>query len=73
MLMISRIISGAIGLTVLIGTAVLALNLLAMQPDRKTLLAAYAGIGGIMLGVYLLFYAITGAWRPGRRGLKSAR
>ena len=62
--MILRIISGAIGLTILVGTALLARTLLAMEPDAKVLLAAYTGIGGILLGAYLLFFAITGAWRP---------
>lgn len=67
MIMIFRIISGAIGLIVLIGTAVLAVNLLAMEPDRRVLLAGYMGIGGILLGVYLLFYAINGHWRPNKQ------
>ena len=62
--MILRIISGAIGLAMLVGTVVLARNLLAMEPDARVLLAAYTGIGGILLGAYLLFFAITGAWRP---------
>ena len=59
-----RIISGVVGLTILIGTVVLALNLLAMEPDASVYLAGYMGIGGIMLGVYFLFYAIAGEWRP---------
>ncbi len=62
--MISRIISGAIGLAILVGTVMLAWNLLALEPDARVLLAAYMGIGGILLGAYLLFFAITGAWRP---------
>lgn len=59
-----RIISGVIGLTFLVGTVVLVLKLLAMEPDARVLLAAYMGIGSIMLGAYLMFYAITGEWRP---------
>ncbi len=62
--MILRIISGAIGVAILVGTVVLAWNLLAMEPDARVLLAGYMGIGGILLGAYLLFFAITGAWRP---------
>ena len=67
MLTIYRIISGAIGLTLLVGTFVFALNLLAMDPAASVLLAGYMGIGGILLGAYLVFYAITGKWRPKRR------
>ena len=59
-----RIISGVLGLTFLVGTVVLVLNLLAMEPDARVLLAAYMAIGGILLGAYLMFYAITGEWRP---------
>lgn len=65
--MILRIVSGAIGAAVLAGTVVFALQLLAMDPDRKVLVAAYMGIGGILIGAYLLYYAITGGWRPYRR------
>jgi hypothetical protein len=67
MLMTGRVFCGALGLAVLAGTVVLGLNLLAMEPDRRVILAGYAGIGGILLGVYLLFYAFTGEWRPHRR------
>ena len=59
-----RIISGVIGLTFLGGTVVLVLNLLQMEPDARVLLAAYMGLGSILLGAYLMFYAITGEWRP---------
>jgi hypothetical protein len=61
---ILRIISGAAGLTLLAATVVLALNLLAEEPDARVLLAGYMGIGGILFGAYLMFYAITGEWRP---------
>ncbi len=67
MMTIFRIISGVIGLTILVGTVVLALNLLAMEPDINVLLAAYAGIGGILLGVFFLIYAFTGKWRPNQK------
>ncbi|MBT8095042.1 MAG: hypothetical protein KJP08_09545 [Gammaproteobacteria bacterium] len=66
-----RIVCGAVGLAILVGTAVLALNLLVMEYDVSVLLAGYMAIGGILLGVYLLFYAITGAWRPNLTGRKS--
>ena len=62
--MIFRIICGAAGLTLLAATVVLALNLLAMEPDASVLLAGYMGIGGLLFAAYLLFYAITGEWRP---------
>ena len=73
MSMISRVFSGAVGFTILIGTAVLALNLLSMKPDAKVLLAGYMGIGCIMAGVYLLFYAFTGEWRPSLASRKNGR
>jgi hypothetical protein len=62
--MIFRIISGIAGLTILVATIVLAFNLLAMDADARVLLAGYMGIGGLLFGAYLLFYAITGEWRP---------
>ena len=64
MLMILRILSGAVGLSLLAGTFVLVLDLLAMEHDSRVLLAGYMAIGGILLGAYLMFYAITGEWRP---------
>lgn len=64
---ILRIISGTIGAVALIGTVFLVLKLLGMEPDRRVLLAGYTAIGGILLGVYLLFYAVAGDWRPNRR------
>ena len=64
MLIAFRVVSGTIGLAILVGTVVLALNLLAMEPGAKVFLAGYMAIGCIMLGAYLLFYAITGEWRP---------
>ena len=68
-----RIICGAVGLAVLAGTGGLALKLPAMEQDASVLLAGYMGIGGILVGVYLLFYAITGQWRPNLAGRKKAR
>ena len=62
--MIFRVISGAVGLTFLVGTVLLAQNLLAREHDASVLLAGYSGIGCIMLGVYFLLYALTGEWRP---------
>lgn len=70
---IARIISGAVGSAILVGTLVLALNLLAMEPDAKVLLAGYMGIGGILVGAYLLFYAITGEWRPNLASRRNRR
>ncbi len=64
MTMMTRILSGAAGLAVLVGTVLLALRLLAMEQDASTLLAGYMGLGCIMLGVYLLFFAMTGEWLP---------
>lgn len=71
--MISRMICGAIGLAILAGTVVLAFNLLAMELDARVLLAGYMGIGGLLIGAYLLFYAITGEWRPDLTRRKKAR
>ena len=59
-----RIISGVAGLTLLVATVILAIDLLTKEPDARILLAGYMGIGGIIFGAYLLFYAITGEWRP---------
>lgn len=61
---ILRLISGAAGLALSLGTVVLVIYLLAEEPDARVLLAGYMGIGGILFGAYLLFYAITGDWRP---------
>ena len=55
-----RIISGVLGLTCVVGTVVLALSLLAMERSSEVLLAAYMGIGGFLIGGYLLFFAIKG-------------
>ena len=52
------------GLTILAATVVLGLNLLAMDADARVLLAGYMGIGGLLFAAYLLFFAITGEWRP---------
>lgn len=59
-----RIISGAIGLALVAGTVLFALGLLAERPDVRVLLAGYMAIGGILCGAYLLFFAISGEWRP---------
>ena len=67
MLTIFRVLSGAVGLSLLAGTVALALRLLTMDPDPTVLLAGYMGMGCIMLGVYMLTFAITGDLRPGRR------
>lgn len=71
--MIFRLISGAVGLTILVGTILLARQLLAMELDASLFLAGYAGIGCIMLGVYFLFYAMTGEWRPNRSDRNKTR
>ena len=73
MSMICRIISGAAGLTILVSTVVFALNLVSMEPDARVLLAGYMGIGGILVSAYLLFYAISGGWRPNRTSRKKRR
>jgi hypothetical protein len=62
--MIFRLISGAVGLAILLGTILLAKYVLAAERNASIFLAGYMGIGCIMLGVYCLFYAITGEWRP---------
>jgi hypothetical protein len=62
--MILRLISGAVGLSILVGTVLLAKDLLVPERDASIFLAGYMGIGCIMLGVYFLFYATTGKWRP---------
>jgi hypothetical protein len=71
--MIFRVISGTAGLTFLVGTVLLAQNLLAREHDASVFLAAYAGIGCIMLGVYFLFYAITGEWLANLTNRKKTR
>ena len=60
MLILFRIISGIIGLATLTGTAVFALKLLGMEPGPDVILASYMGIGGILIGALLLFFAING-------------
>ena len=55
-----RIVSAVLGLTCVVGTVVLALNLLAMEHSSQVLLAAYMGIGGFLIGGYLLFFALKG-------------
>ena len=55
-----KIIAGLFGLTCIVGTVVLGFNLLAMEQSSKVLLAAYMGIGGFLVGGYLLFFAIRG-------------
>ena len=66
MLMILRMTSGAIGLAIIAGTIVLAGKLVAIGHDPRVYLAAYMGIGGILVGGYLLFFAITGRCLPER-------
>jgi hypothetical protein len=55
-----KIIAGLFGLTCIVGTVVLGFNLLAMEQSSKVWLAAYMGIGGFLVGGYLLFFAIRG-------------
>lgn len=55
-----RILAGVLGLTSVVGTIVFGLNLLAMEHSSRVLLAAYMGIGGFLVGGYLLFFAIRG-------------
>lgn len=64
MSIVLRLISGAVALALLIGTALFAQYLLAREADARIFLAAYMAIGGILLGAYFLFYAMTGKWRP---------
>lgn len=73
MSMTFRIISGAVGLTILVGTVVFALNLVSMEHDARVYLAGYMALGGILIGAYLLFYAIYGEWRPNQTGRKKKR
>jgi len=65
-----RILSGAAGSAILAGTVVFALNLLSMENDARVYLAGYMGIGGILIGTYLVFYAISGEWRPNKTSRK---
>ena len=55
-----RILAGVFGLTCVLGTVVLGFNLLAIEHSLEVLLAAYMGIGGLLIGGYLLFFAIKG-------------
>ena len=55
-----KILAGVFGLTFVVGTIVLGLNLLSMEHSSKVLLAAYLGIDGFLVGGYLLFFAIRG-------------
>jgi len=71
--LIFRIISGATGLTIVVSTVVFALNLVSMEHDARVYLAAYMGIGGILVGAYLLFFAISGEWRPNWTGRKKEK
>ena len=64
MSMVFRILSGAVGVAFLAGTVVLALRLPALGHDPRVYLAGYMAIGGILLGAYLLFFAIKGQWFP---------
>ena len=73
MSMTFRIISGAAGLTLLVGTVVFALNLVSMEHDAKVYLAGYMAIGGILIGAYLLSYAISGKWRLNQISRKKQR
>ena len=73
MSIILRTISGAVGLAILVSTVVLALDLVSMEHDARVYLAGYMAIGGILVGAYLLYYAVRGTWRPGRTGRKKGR
>jgi hypothetical protein len=68
-----RIISSVVGLALLVGTVVLVFNLVSMERDASVLLAGYGAIGGIIVGVFLLFYAITGKWHPDLKRRKGER
>lgn len=65
-----RVIVGAIGLASLVATALFVLRLVTMELDVEVLLAAYMAIGGVLVGAFFLFYAITGQWRASRTGRK---
>ena len=71
--MILRLISGAVGLVILVFTVLLARDLPPTEHDTGMLLAGYIGIGCVMLGVYLLFYAMTGDWLPKLTGRDKKR
>jgi MFS family permease len=62
--MILRLLSGAVGLTILVFTVLLARVLSPTEHDAGMLLAGYIGVGCVMFGVYFLFYALTGDWLP---------
>lgn len=65
-----RIIVGALGLTSLVATVLFVLRLLTMHYDVAVLLAGYMAIGGVLVGAFFLFFAITGQWRPNLTGRK---
>lgn len=73
MSMTLRIISGALGLTILAGTVLFAVNFVSIEHDARIYLAGYMGIGGILVGGFLLLYAISGKWRPSRISRKKER
>ena len=73
MSMVLWIISGALGSTILIATVFFALNFVSIEHDARVYLAGYMGIGGILVGAFLLFYAIFGEWRPSRIARKKKR
>lgn len=68
-----RIISGAAGLSILVGTVLFALNFVPIEHDARVYLAGYMGIGGILVGACLLIYAIFGALGPRQASRKKGR
>ena len=68
-----RIICGVLGVATLTATALLILFLLTQEQQVEVLLAAYMGIGGLLVGAFLLFYAVSGRWRPSLERFRKSR
>jgi len=60
----ARLLSGVAGLAVIIITATWPKFLHTSELDLASSLGAFLAFIGIMLGVYLLFYSMTGEWLP---------
>lgn len=67
----SRLFSGLAGLAVLVFTAVTPQIFRASEIAAAGSLGGYLTPAGISLGVYLLFYSMTGEWLPRLRKRKT--
>ena len=59
-----RLLSGAAGFAVLVLSVSWPQVLRALEMTTVSAISGYLSFLGIMLGVYLLFYAVTGEWLP---------